>query len=61
MGGSRDGGDDDMYPGFEYASTIVTLYDIGVRRAHGKKWENVRGRLETAQNSLCKLVHSVDG
>lgn len=30
IGGSRVGGDDDMYPGFEYASIIVTLFDIGL-------------------------------
>jgi len=29
IGGSRDGGDDDMYPGFEYPSIIVTLLDMG--------------------------------
>lgn len=37
MGGSKGGGDDDMYPGLEYASTIITLYDINVRRADGLK------------------------
>lgn len=31
IGGSRDGGDDDMYPGFEYASIIVTLLESGLR------------------------------
>jgi hypothetical protein len=35
MGGSMDGGVDDMYPGFEYASIIVALFDKGLERADG--------------------------